>query len=124
MRYLIAVAILITAWTVLAQEEEMDGKTTHRSARSSLTVSFNGHFLIREDSAPFFWLGDTGWCLFSRSPEEVRLYMENRAAKGSNVIQVMAIRTDMKTRELVKNYRGDLPFDDLNPVLSISTRAL
>jgi hypothetical protein len=116
MRYLIVIIILITAWTVLAQEEEMDEKTTRQSALSPLAVCSNGHFLIREDGTPFFWLGDTGWFLSTRSPEEVRLYMEDRAAKGFNVIQMMAIRTSMRTRELTKNYRGDLPFDDLNPV--------
>jgi hypothetical protein len=116
MRYLIAITILIAAWTVLAQEEEMDEKTTHQSTPSRLAVSSNGHFLVREDGTPFFWLGDTGWFLSTRSPEEVRLYMEDRAAKGFNVIQMMTIRTSMRTRELTKNYRGDLPFDDLNPV--------
>nr|WP_262890534.1 DUF4038 domain-containing protein [Rhodocytophaga rosea] len=36
-----------------------------------------------------FWLGDTAWELFSRVTfDEIKLYLDNRVAKGFNVIQV------------------------------------
>jgi hypothetical protein len=66
-------------------------------------VSENGHFLQDESGAPFFWLGDTGWLLFSKlTREEAELYMDNRVAKGFNVIQVSLIHSLN-----VKNRYGD-----------------
>ena len=41
-----------------------------------------------KDGAPFFWLGDTAWLLFSRlNDDEIEVYLRNRAAKGFTVIQ-------------------------------------
>lgn len=41
---------------------------------------------------PFFWLGDTAWLMFhSLTKEEIVKYLENRAEKGFNVIQVVAV---------------------------------
>ncbi len=57
-----------------------------------LEVSENQRYLMQEDGSPFFWLGDTGWLLFSKlSREEAEEYLDDRAAKGFNVIQVMVI---------------------------------
>jgi len=55
-----------------------------------LKVSDNGRFLVEEDGTPFFWLGDTAWLLIhTLEPEEVDTYLEDRAAKGFNVIQTV-----------------------------------
>ncbi len=68
-----------------------------------LKVSENKRFLMDENGDPFFWLGDTGWLLFSKlSREEAGIYLENRAEKGFNVIQAMVLH-ELK----VKNYYGD-----------------
>lgn len=41
-----------------------------------------------KDGAPFFWLGDTAWLLFSRlTDDEIDTYLKNRTAKGFTVIQ-------------------------------------
>ena len=41
---------------------------------------------------PFFWLGDTGWLLFSKlDRNEAEIYLDNRSEKGFNVIQVMVL---------------------------------
>lgn len=57
-----------------------------------LTVSENQRFLMTEDGKPFFWLGDTGWLLFSKlDREEAETYMNNRKENGFNVIQVMVL---------------------------------
>lgn len=57
-----------------------------------LKVSQNGRFLAHQNGTPFFWLGDTGWLLFSRlTREEAEIYLEDRTQKGFNVIQVMAL---------------------------------
>ena len=59
-----------------------------------LKVSENKHFLIKENGDPFFWLGDTGWLLFSKlNREEAKEYLNDRATKGFNVIQVMLLHS-------------------------------
>ncbi len=57
-----------------------------------LRVSEEGRSLECLNGKPFFWLGDTGWLLFSKlTREEADLYLEDRRLKGFNVIQVMVI---------------------------------
>ena len=57
-----------------------------------LGVTPDGHFLQYEDGTPFFWLGDTGWELFHRlTLEEIATYLDNRRAKGFNVIQAVLL---------------------------------
>ena len=57
-----------------------------------LLVSANGHFLETTDGKPFFWLGDTGWLLFTKLiREEAAAYLDDRAKKGFNVVQVMVL---------------------------------
>ncbi|MFC4776311.1 glycoside hydrolase family 140 protein [Paenibacillus sp. GCM10023252] len=58
----------------------------------ALKVSANNRFLMTEDGAPFFWLGDTAWELFHKlSREEAALYLESRAEQGFNVIQAVGL---------------------------------
>ena len=57
-----------------------------------LKVSDNGHYLQTTDGKPFFYQGDTAWELFHRpNREEVDIYLKNRADKGYNVIQAVAL---------------------------------
>ena len=57
-----------------------------------LKISKNGRFIVLEDETPFFWLGDTAWELFHvLNREEADLYLKNRAEKGFNVIQAVAL---------------------------------
>ncbi|MDB4582153.1 glycoside hydrolase family 140 protein [Draconibacterium sp.] len=59
-----------------------------------LKVSDNGRYLQYQDGKPFFWLGDTGWLLFSKvNREEADNYLTDRADKGFNVIQVMVLHS-------------------------------
>ena len=61
---------------------------------SPLKVLANGRFLATKDNKPFFWLGDTGWLLFTKlTREEVETYLETRRKQGFNVIQVMVLHT-------------------------------
>ena len=47
---------------------------------------------MHADGQPFFWLGDTGWLLFSRlNRAEAETYLENRRQKGFNVVQAMVV---------------------------------
>jgi hypothetical protein len=55
----------------------------------TLRVSDNGHFFIKQDGRPFFWLGDTEWGLFHLTREDAGLYLQDRAAKHFTVIQAV-----------------------------------
>jgi hypothetical protein len=64
------------------------------NALPALSVSSNHRFLIDTNGKPFFWLGDTGWLLFSKlTREEADMYLADRAGKGFNVIQVMVLHS-------------------------------
>jgi hypothetical protein len=69
-----------------------------------LQISENKRFLAAETGVPFFWLGDTGWLLFSKlNREEAEKYFEDRHQKGFNVIQVMVLHNVKKA----VNFYGD-----------------
>lgn len=79
-----------------------------------LMVSENGHYLQHTDGTPFFWLGDTAWELFHRlTKEEISRYLENRRAKGFNVIQAVVLAEIDGLR--VPNRYGDVPLNELDP---------
>jgi hypothetical protein len=57
-----------------------------------LRVSENQHFLVTEQGAPFFYLGDTAWELFHRTTrEDAEFYLKDRAAKQFTVIQAVVL---------------------------------
>jgi hypothetical protein len=59
---------------------------------SPLRISSNHRFFERADGTPFFWLGDTAWLLFKRLDRaDAARYLDDRRAKGFNVIQVMVL---------------------------------
>src|SRR3954452_17589439 len=70
---------------------------------NKIKVSENGRFFTDEKGSPFFWLGDTGWLLFSKlNREEAAQYLDDRKKKGFNVIQAMVLHT-----LAAKNIYGD-----------------
>lgn len=57
-----------------------------------IRVSENRRFLVTENGAPFFWLGDTAWELFHRlTREEALYYFVTRQRQGFTVIQAVAL---------------------------------
>ena len=91
---LLIILIAFLIFVVNAQPSLKTGK---------LKVSDNGRYLQNEDGKPFFWLGDTGWLLFSKvNREEADKYLTDRVDKGFNVIQVMVLHSLN-----VKNIYGD-----------------
>lgn len=96
--------ISVIPWTI-AQKPWPHGR---------LMVSPDHHYLQFEDGTSFFWLGDTGWELFHRlTLEEIRQYLDNRSAKGFNVIQAVALAEFDGLRR--PNRYGQVPFYDLDP---------
>jgi hypothetical protein len=79
-----------------------------------LRVSDNGRYLVHEDGAPFFYLGDTAWELFHRlSREDADSYLANRAAKRFTVIQAVVLAEFDGLG--APNAYGELPLIDLDP---------
>lgn len=80
-----------------------------------LKVSENGHYLIKADGSPFFWLGDTGWEMLLRlNREETNIYLEDRRQKGFNVIQTALIGEFIHT-DKATNFYGDSILKNDNP---------
>ena len=83
-------------------------------AQSSLKISANQRFLVRENGQPFFYLGDTAWELFHRlNREEADRYLQDRAGKGFTVIQAVAIAE--VDGHAAPNAYGHLPLLNLDP---------
>lgn len=79
-----------------------------------LQVSPDGHYLQTADGKPFFYLGDTAWELFHRLDRDEALhYLKNRAAKGYNVVQAVAL-AELDGVDTPNAY-GHLPLKGRNP---------
>lgn len=84
----------------------------------ALIISENHRFFATENGDPFFWLGDTGWLLFTKlDREEAETYFDDRAGKGFNVIQAVLIH-DIKTNT---NRYGDPAIADSKVDLPVTT---
>lgn len=60
-------------------------------AYPTLKVSKNHRYLVHQDGTPFFWLGGTSWGMAEYlTREEIQLYLDDRHAKGFNVVQLCA----------------------------------
>jgi len=96
--------VLIVCFTVKSQSIWKHGR---------LKVTADGHYLQFDDGLPFFWLGDTGWELFHRlTREEINIYLENRRAKGFNVIQAVILAEFNGLKK--PNQYGEVPLTDLD----------
>lgn len=79
-----------------------------------LKVSDNNRYLVTDEGAPFFWLGDTGWEMLHRlDRKEMEHYMRNRAGKGFTVIQTV-ILSEINGLTF-PNSEGNLPLMDFDP---------
>jgi hypothetical protein len=62
-------------------------------SNGKLVVSENKRYLQFENGKPFFWQGETAWLLFQRlNREQAKEFIENRKAKGFNVIQAIFLQ--------------------------------
>ncbi len=78
---------------VAVADASKDSTLHTEKALQPVSISSNGrYFVVENDDKPFFWLGDTAWLLFRNlNQEEAEHYLQNRAEKGFNVVQVMGI---------------------------------
>ena len=57
-----------------------------------LKVSDNQRYLVHEDGAPFFWLGNTAWLISERlNRDEVEYYLTREREAGYNVEQIQVL---------------------------------
>jgi hypothetical protein len=78
------------------------------AALPAIRVSDNHRYFVKADGTPFFWLGDTAWGIFNHpTPDEVDVYLNDRASKGFTVIQGVIALWDYRNRT---NPDGQLPF--------------
>jgi hypothetical protein len=83
---LLVMVLLTVAFASVGQPE--------KKGVPGLKVSENHRFLVDEKGNPFFWLGDTGWLLFSKlNRADAEKYLTDRAEKGYNVIQIMMLHS-------------------------------
>lgn len=76
---------------VLKRYPKWQTKWASENKFPKLAVSAN-HRYLTAGGKPFFWLGDTGWLLFGKlNRKETEKYLNDRQAKGFNVIQVMVL---------------------------------
>jgi hypothetical protein len=93
--------LLISAATATAEMPRLRVSGDHRS-------------LVSESGEPFIYLADTAWELFHRlTREETDRYLEDRARKGFNVIQAVALAEFGGLTE--PNADGELPLDKADP---------
>src|SRR5688572_3328744 len=93
------------------------GTTLSARAADDFTkpIAPDGHFLTMPGGAPFFWLGDTAWSIFTRlTREEASRYLKDRAEKGFNVIQAVAAGAPLDGLAVPNRY-GERPFVDEDP---------
>ena len=109
-KQLFAVLMLVFAISVISQAQNLP----------QLKVSDNGHYLQTADGKPFFYQGDTAWELFHRlNREEADIYLKNRADKGYNVIQAVALSEVDGVN--VDNAYGYKPLVNRNPAQPATT---
>lgn len=92
----------------------MDG--TAFDVSRPMHLSADGRYFLDGRDAPFYWLGDTAWPLFtSYSQDEAAAFLEDRARKGFTVIQaVLAFGggTSMEAALPFANPDGERPWHD------------
>lgn len=88
---------------------------TYTASAQNLKISENRRYLETKNGDPFFWLGDTGWLLFTKlNREEAEKYFNDRHKKGFNVIQVMVLHNVLNAVNIygdsaIINHRVDQP---------------
>lgn len=83
-KYPIIMLMLLSLSTIMAKAQ----------VTGRLKISANNRFFTTANAKPFFWLGDTGWLLFSKmNREDAEAYLENRRKLGFNVVQVMGVHS-------------------------------
>jgi hypothetical protein len=81
-------------------------------ARFPTSVSDDGRYFLDQAGDPWFGRGDTGWSLIGQlGPQDVDLYLDDRAARGFNLVLVRLLEHHYSDNA-PNNYRDDPPFTE------------
>lgn len=112
-RWFVAVVALIavSACVELAPSERGDEFSLRAEPTYPLRRGPDGsRYLVDQNGAPFLWSGDTAWSLIAQlSLDDANRYLDDRKAKGFNVILVNLLEHRFATRAPA-NIAGDAPF--------------
>lgn len=117
-RFLIFIFLLITAFcksqeaVIFMQENLINGSNpdTIPIIDYPLKLSPGNRYLVDQNNKPFLWIGDAGWSLLVQtSTADAKLYIDNRAAKGFNVVMSNVLE-HYYCKNPPKNYYGQSPF--------------
>jgi len=65
------------------------GNPSGQPVKPALSVSGNHRYLVDAANEPFFWMGGTTWGMSEwLTREDVDIYLDNRLAKGFNLVQI------------------------------------
>lgn len=106
----------VLASAALTASAAINSSATVPWAELSISALTDGRYLYRTNSGePFFWQADTAWELFHRlNRSDIDFYLQDRASKGFNVVQAVAIAELNGTTW--PNFYGELPLIDLDPM--------
>jgi len=114
-----AKVILALAWVGLLNFDAQGAKSgsleaTHTTARTTpafpLKLSADQRFLVDQNDQPFLVIGDSPWSLIVEpTPAQVDLYLDDRAAKGFNLLLVNLLEHKFSTQP-PKLRNGTAPF--------------
>lgn len=79
------------------------------AAHGPLQVAADGHFFEHRDGTPFIWLGDTAWRLVDLSDADIERYLDDRVARGFNVIQFNVTNFGKPNHDGLRAFAGDGP---------------
>jgi hypothetical protein len=81
-------------------------------ARFAVALSNDSRYFVDQAGEPWFGRGDTAWSLIGQlSPEEIDRYLDDRAAKGFNLILVNVLE-HYYSDNAPNNYSDDPPFTE------------
>lgn len=114
----LASSLAAVAASAVATASAMVNSSTSTVSWADLAISAtsNGRYLSRTSSGEhFFWQADTAWELFHRlNRSDIDFYLQDRASKGFNVVQAVAIAELNGTTW--PNFYGELPLVDRDPM--------
>jgi Protein of unknown function (DUF4038)/Concanavalin A-like lectin/glucanases superfamily/Putative collagen-binding domain of a collagenase len=107
-------ALAVVAMSAAGCGGDAQRAATNRQAAtngvSRLRVSDDRRYFVDTASgAPFVWIGDTAWMLFSKlCPSDVDRYFDDRIARGFTVVQAYMVPWDARNQT---NCRGEYAFN-------------
>lgn len=103
--------IVIMALLTFALGMNAARKASKPWGNGRLMVSENSRYLVHENGAPFFWLGNTAWLLPERlNRDEAEYYLAKESEAGYNVEQIQVLNA-IPTYNVYGQQANDSTFD-------------